>query len=141
MALPGIFIPRQIHGEQSSALQIPPPEPIKNPLEALSETPTPSEIKEAIVFLAINKELGKDFYQTLFCESSLRYNAVGDGGKAYGVAQYHKPTWDYFNKLRGTNLNYKNTAHQLEMTAWAFKNKLQGHWTCWNNLYNKKPRS
>lgn len=87
-----------------------------------------------------------EILQTLVCESGLKYNAKGDwNGRiflAYGVAQFHKGTWDYFNTLRakqglGQLTDYKSTKQQLQMIAWAFDNKLKSHWSCYNNLYKK----
>ena len=111
-----------------------PIEIVKNPLEALSLTPTPEEVKLAIVFLSGNMDLGKDYYQTLYCESSFRYDAIGPSGEI-GVAQYFKSTWKYFNELRGTKLDIYNTQPQLEMTTWAWKNGLKFHWVCWSKLH------
>lgn len=97
---------------------------------------TKEQIKELIYDIAIKEGLSEDYYKTLFCESSFKYNAIGPSGEI-GVAQYLKSTWDYFNKLRGTSLDIYNTKHQLELTAWAWKNGLQFHWVCYNKIYAK----
>lgn len=128
----GIFFPLQITAYKADVLQ-----QLKNPLERLSATPTPSEIKGAINFVSDKYGLGDDFYKTLFCESSFVYSAVGPSGEI-GVAQYFKGTWDYFNKLRGTNLDIYNTAHQIEMTSWAWQNNMKSHWVCHRLLGYKK---
>lgn len=76
-----------------------------------------------------------EMYAVLQCESGfLHDNIYGDGGRAYGIAQFHKPTWERFNKMRGTNLDYKNMDDQINMFVWAFNNNLKEHWSCFNNL-------
>lgn len=66
----------------------------------------------------------------VICESNWNINAYNEIGKSYGVAQFIFPTWQYFNKLRGTDMDYLNPYHQLDMMAWAFKNNLQESWDC-----------
>ena len=70
------------------------------------------------------------------CESGWNhYDKNGEviRGKAgeYGIAQFMKSTWDWFNELRGTNLNILNREHQLELMEWAFSEGLASHWTCY----------
>lgn len=36
---------------------------------------------------------GERFADVMFCESSLRPDAIGDGGRAVGIAQFHVATW------------------------------------------------
>ena len=65
------------------------------------------------------------------CESGWKHEGVfGDSNRAYGIAQFHRPTWDLFNKQRNTNLDYYNLDDQLNMISWAFANKYQSHWSC-----------
>lgn len=47
------------------------------------------------------------------------------------------PTWQYFNKLRGTDMDYLNPFDQLDMMAFAFSTGRERQWDCWNNLYGK----
>jgi hypothetical protein len=67
-----------------------------------------------------------------FCESSFTYNAVGDGGRAYGAFQYHRPTFDRYARLMGETLDYKSTEDQARLTAWIMKNHPEEMraWTC-----------
>lgn len=65
-----------------------------------------------------------------FCESSYRYNAVGDGGHAYGVMQFHKPTFDGFSKKYGKEYDYKSTLDQVELASEMISKGNAKHWTC-----------
>lgn len=65
------------------------------------------------------------------CESNFNPEAVGDQGKAYGVAQFWQKTFDSFKKEAGIeDLEYKNWMHQIDLMFWAFSNGKQNHWTC-----------
>ena len=78
-------------------------------------------------------ELIEDVIQ---CESGWDNSKRGKAGEI-GLCQFMPKTWEYFNKLRGTNLDIYNEEHQLEMIYWAFDNNLQNHWTCYRILTNK----
>ena len=49
----------------------------------------------------------------------------------YGVAQFMPETWDWFNELRGTNLNILDKDDQLNMLYWAIESGLAEHWVCY----------
>ena len=66
------------------------------------------------------------------CESDFRENAVGDNGLAYGIAQFHKQTFEAFAKQEGEKLNYHSTYDQIKLTAWAIANGYGDHWTCYS---------
>lgn len=72
----------------------------------------------------------------LKCESGLLHNEVyGDNGLAYGIAQFHKPTFEAFKKESGMEwLKYEDEKSQIELAGWAFANKKAYHWTCWSLL-------
>jgi hypothetical protein len=73
-------------------------------------------------------------YATIMCESSWRPFVYGDHNLAYSLAQFHKPTFEEFNKKRGSNLDYYNPFDQIDLMIWAFENNLQTHWTCWKKI-------
>lgn len=65
------------------------------------------------------------------CESGFREKVYGDSGKAYGIYQFHKPTFELFKKKAGApSLDYKNPDDQIELAVWAFANGLDSHWSC-----------
>lgn len=73
----------------------------------------------------------KSYLDTIDCESNWKITALGDGGKAYGLAQFHRPTFEMFKQSRGLDVEYDSAKGQLELMAWAFANDLQHHWTCY----------
>lgn len=64
-----------------------------------------------------------------FCESGKDNSKIGKAGEI-GYFQYKISTWNWFNELRGTNLNILSVADQTDMTRWAFENGYKNHWTC-----------
>lgn len=70
--------------------------------------------------------------EVLKCESGLRHSGVyGDQGAAYGVAQFHRPTFEMFKREIGASyLDYKDLDSQIELFVWALKNGKASHWTC-----------
>lgn len=103
---------------------------------SLPEKPSSERAKEILGYYF--SKYGGDYYElytVLQCESSFNHNQYGDGGRAFGIAQFHRPTWDRFNKLRGTNLDYYGLEDQIDMFTWSFNNGLKSHWTCWSKLY------
>lgn len=111
-----------------------------------SPSPTPVVYKDDIERYA--KEYGINEYQyrmTLKCESGYSHEEVyGDGGRAYGISQFHKPTFDGFVKTAISQgyafegYDYYDRENQLEVMAWAFKNQLQTHWTCWTKQFSRR---
>lgn len=70
------------------------------------------------------------------CESDLNPRAVGDKGKAYGVMQFWKGTFNSFKESANMpDLEYKNWQDQIDLSYWAFGNGLRSHWTCYRQLY------
>lgn len=70
-----------------------------------------------------------ELYKVVQCESSWRDDVYGDGGRAFGLAQFHKPTFEQY--CEG---DYCNAYDQLECMTIMIKDGLGRHWTCWKNL-------
>lgn len=64
------------------------------------------------------------------CESSGRENAIGDGGKARNVMQFHEPTFNHFEKQLGEDLTYDSMHDQIKLASYMFSKGKQSHWTC-----------
>ena len=72
-------------------------------------------------------------YKVIYCESRWDNTARGKAGEI-GIAQFMPTTWEWFNKMRDTNLDIDKEADQLEMIVWGFGNGYQRHWVCFRNL-------
>lgn len=104
--------------------------------------PAPT-IEDKVTILSIEYGISYiEMYKTLQGESELDHTVCEkggycDGGSAYGVAQFHKPTFESFKKtaiVQGysfEDFDYYNEDDQLELMAWAFKNNLKHHWTAY----------
>jgi hypothetical protein len=73
------------------------------------------------------------------CESSGRqYDENGEivKGKAgeLGIAQFKPETWEYFNNLRGTDLDIMSESDQLNMLRWGLETGRGNHWTCFSKI-------
>jgi peptidoglycan hydrolase-like protein with peptidoglycan-binding domain len=54
--------------------------------------------------------------------ANLRTDAVGDGGQAYGIAQWHPPRQEDFRKVFGKDIRKSNFKEQLEFIQWELNN-------------------
>lgn len=68
------------------------------------------------------------------CESELRPTAVGDGGRARGVYQFHKPTFEMLSKRMGEKLDYRDTEDSVKLAMWAFATDRGFHWSCYRKI-------
>ncbi len=69
------------------------------------------------------------------CESEYRTNVYGDSGKAYGVYQFHKPTFELFAKAYGDeSMDYKNPEHSIKLALLAISHGEGDHWTCYRKV-------
>lgn len=96
-----------------------------------SEDNTPTTIEGLIVSSALRHGVSVEkMLRVARCESNLNTKAVGDGGRAYGVYQYHSPTFQSFSNLYGVTYDYHSPTDQIDLTGWAFSQGLDTHWTC-----------
>lgn len=128
LALIGIMIPQKTTGDVSKAKSIQ-----TTPLDVLSGQSTTGQIKEAVVY--VSRQYGGNFnelFETIKCESSFKHDGnFGDHGAAYGIAQFHKPTFERY--CQGDYFSIKD---QLICMAQMFNKGMQANWTCWKHLYN-----
>jgi hypothetical protein len=99
-----------------------------NPLTSLTATPSPERVKEAVNWIEINMGLGKEFYNTLSCESGFSYFAfhANKEGGSFGVAQFIPTT--FAGSCKGS---YHSTQDQILCAAQMFKKNQQPQWDCW----------
>lgn len=73
-----------------------------------------------------------------FCESSYRPEAVGDGGRAKNIFQFHKPTFNEFEKKYGEDLNYNSAYDQTKLASKMIRDGKGSHWTCHTKILAMK---
>jgi hypothetical protein len=98
----------------------------------------PETVEEWIDYYA--KEYGAsaiELKKVAWCESGYKVTVYGDGGRAFSVFQFHKPTFDSWSKRMGENLDYNNFQHHIKLASWAFAqgNEYKDDWTCWTKMY------
>lgn len=113
-----------------------------SPIELDVDIPLPPKVlsvqetivKYATVYAAPEKEL----MVVAFCESGYNPKAVGDGGRARNIYQFHKPTFDSFSRLMGEHLDYNSYNDQTKLAAFIFANypQYKNHWTCWTKNFS-----
>lgn len=78
------------------------------------------------------------FKKVMRCESNNNPLAIGDGGMARNVMQFHKQTFDGYSKMFydkfGRQLYYDSYKDQIELAVWMFSNGEQHHWTCYKMI-------
>lgn len=127
LVLIGIGIPQTTHSNNSEALQG------YIPFELLSDNSPTEQVKQAVVYVAKKYLLDEsELAQVIKCESGFYHDQYGDGTKAYGLLQFHKPTFNQY--CEG---NYYSAKDQLTCVAKMWKdnplNKL--HWSCWKTYF------
>ena len=65
------------------------------------------------------------FTNLIRCESTFNKTAIRDSGRAYGLLQFHKPTFNQY--CEGDYYNYND---QLNCGAEMLSRGLAYHWTC-----------
>lgn len=100
---------------------------------SLDKNPSPAQIKKRIANLSHKYGLDYDqLHDVLQCESNLMPDRYGDSGLAFGIAQFHKETFDQF-----CSGDYYNTDDQLVCMAKMFKKGKANHWSCFRRLYDE----
>lgn len=72
-----------------------------------------------------------DLFRVVKCESNWKKTALGDSGKALGLAQYHKATFHRHAKFVDLEwYDYTNPYHQLDLMARAWSLGMSDEWSC-----------
>ena len=108
----------------------------KNPLEAVINTPIAlaeapeSTINDFIVEYSKTYNVPeKTLNRVIKAESNYDCEAKGDHGKANGISQFHKPTFEWLSKKEGEQLDYNSCQDQIKLLAWSIANGFGKHWT------------
>ncbi len=100
----------------------------KQAIEAQKLAVEAMSVPELIEYLA--PENAPEIKKVAWCESSYNPQAVGDGGRAKNIMQFHKPTFDQFSKEMGEPLNYDSAYDQIKLADYMWEKDLKSHWTC-----------
>ena len=77
----------------------------------------------------------EEIYKTIKCESNFNPEAVGDSGRARGVAQFWRITFDAYNQeYFNGKLEYLSTEDQINLMAKMFSEGEQKHWVCFKKV-------
>jgi len=68
-------------------------------------------------------------------ESGGREDVYGDNGKAYGILQFHRPTFELYSTKYELDIDYKNPEHQIILAEKMLKDGLAYHWTPWRKCF------
>lgn len=90
----------------------------------VGETGSSNEAMDFFQKRGWTKEQAAGIVGNLQAESGadLKTNAVGDGGKAYGIAQWHPDRQAMFEKLYGKPIRQSTFKEQLEFVDWELNN-------------------
>jgi len=77
-------------------------------------------------------------YDIANCESKLNHYATGDGGKANGILQFHKPTFYWLSAKAKFQGDYYNKRDQIILGLWALQHDYGYLWSCFKKERRKK---
>ena len=98
---------------------------------------TKQYIQEQVEYFSeINGVDPKLISKVIECESQNNHKAKGDGGKAFGVMQYHKQSFENHAKLYGEKLDYYSAHDQIKLGTWAIANGKGREWTAYRAIKN-----
>jgi hypothetical protein len=87
-----------------------------------SETGRPEEAQAFFENKGWTKEQAAGIVGNLVVESRLKTDAIGDGGQAYGIAQWHPDRQAKFQQVYGKDIRQSSFAEQLEFVNWELNN-------------------
>jgi hypothetical protein len=66
-------------------------------------------------------------------ESSWRANVYGDNGRAFGLLQFHRPTFNMFSKKYNLTLDYYKPIDQIILASIILNDNINYiyHWSTW----------
>lgn len=99
----------------------------------ISERSIPEQINFFAEQYGVDSSLVKKIVQ---CESQGKETALGDGGRAYGLMQYHKASFERHAELFGEELDYYSSYDQIKLGTWAISEGHGREWTSYRAIKN-----
>lgn len=87
-----------------------------------SETGRPEEAQAFFESKGWTREQAAGIVGNLVVESGLQTDIVGDGGRAYGIAQWHPDRQAIFKQVYGKDIRQSSFREQLEFVNWELNN-------------------
>lgn len=110
---------------------------ITNPLQIAQADIQKSTTKELIKkYAEVYNVNDKVMLAMMNCESSGNQSAIGDGGRAYGIYQYHNGTWERLEDKIGKDMDITSEHDQVQMTAYALSQGMGSQWTSYRSIMN-----
>ncbi len=108
------------------AVPVPEPPPIA-PIIVKADTSTTKGIKQRIHYYAELYGVSEiTLLNVTHCESNFNPNAIGDGGRSFGLAQIHLPAHPQISKEEALDPEFA-----IEFMAKNIKTGNGNMWTCW----------
>ena len=87
---------------------------------------------------SVNAMDAKLMVDIIECESSGRYDAVGDDGVSVGIAQFQEATFNEMKKkAKMPRLRWKNPVHQLRLMIYMIEHGYGDRWTCYRKIMKR----
>lgn len=110
---------------------------ITNPLQIAQADEQKNTTKELVTkYAQVYNVNSKVMLAMMRCESSGNQSAIGDGGRAKGLYQYHTGTWERIENKLGKDMDINSEHDQVHMTAYALSQGMGSQWTSYRAIKN-----
>lgn len=110
---------------------------ITNPLQIAQADEQKNTTKELVTkYAQVYNVNSKVMLAMMRCESSGNQSAIGDGGRAKGLYQYHTGTWERIENKLGKDMDINSEHDQVHMTAYALSQGMGSQWTSYVAIKN-----
>lgn len=110
---------------------------ITNPLQIAQADEQKNTTKELVTkYAQVYNVNSKIMLAMMRCESSGNQSAIGDGGRAKGLYQYHTGTWERIEKKLDKDMDINSEHDQIHMTAYALSQGMGSQWTSYVAIKN-----
>lgn len=118
-----------------ASLLVSPTKAIAEPTEIVS--PTDMTIEGQINYYSELYDVDSGIINKVIqCESRGNVNAVGDGGRSRGIAQFQEPSFNRLSRLMGEELEYTSPHDQIKLMVWSIANGYGREWSAYRALMN-----
>lgn len=127
-----ILLTSVVHGKQFQPVEVKADQVMAQPEPEVPLSPTEYADKYAAQY-QVDASV---FKKVMWCESNNRQESKGDNGRAIGVYQFHKGTFDMYSKKLGKTLDINSYQDQIELAAYMFSIGEARQWTAYRAIIN-----